>query len=219
MVHLHLHVCTLSIVSAFAADGDPPGRVEFYSEAQSCDQSCSAWEKNENERLAALCLSLERNQRCSRMARPLMRWRQWWMDEEKVVTEKRTTKRALSTETWREGTHRCLCCDNQSLFGKALFANSVSGNWSVGRLSDTFTAFFSLFFCSRAEGKHQCKHFRLFSHLSHTHHFPCFCQMLKDYLLYWCQASFVLKYICAVELLMSCWRRMSLTYRTTMTLH
>lgn len=42
MVHSHLRVRTLSArayISGFAADGEPQGQVEFYSEAQSCDQS------------------------------------------------------------------------------------------------------------------------------------------------------------------------------------
>lgn len=64
----------VSIVPAVAADDDPPGRLELRSEAQSCDQSCSAGEKNENERLAAApCLPLERKQRCGWAARSLTR--------------------------------------------------------------------------------------------------------------------------------------------------
>lgn len=44
MGHLHLHLRTVGVstVSAFGADGDPPGLLQFYLVAQSCDQSCNA---------------------------------------------------------------------------------------------------------------------------------------------------------------------------------
>lgn len=57
------------------------------------------------------------------------------------------------------------CAPNKPV---CLFANSVSGNWSVGCLWHIYS-FFSISFCSQTEGNRQRKHFGLFSHLTHVH--------------------------------------------------
>lgn len=162
----HPHFLGRSIFSAFAADGDPPGRLEFYYGGTNLWSKLQRWEKNENERLAAPCLSLERNHCCGWLARSLMRWSQWWIDE-KVVTEERTKKehsarrpgqRAL-THAWALITEVCL--ERLCLLTMLLWID-------LSAISVTRFQLFSIYFCSRAEGKRQCRHFRC-SLITHTH--------------------------------------------------